>query len=325
MTEKPVIPRPWFQASPSPVPVRTVVMQSPLRQARPDLGERQLGPFVLPPFQRPPVWSRAQQVRLIESLWGNLPIGAYVVNQTTLDGGTDGWLLDGQQRVTAILAYAAGEFPVFGHRFPDLPLVEQRGFLMKPINSYVTNQTDAAACQDIYDRLAYGGTPHEPVGNRVNWPVHAAQWHREQAAADIPLPTRKDGTLDVATGDTESPAQIRDRLREWHTIQAHKLSRMASDMPRPAGDWLPMSMAPWEPLNGLGHGPEIILLGGFTDGKTGKPSVRTGHWKGLRTNDWCDTALGRCPQQPIAWMPKPTPPDDLDGLFIGGERGERTE
>jgi len=42
-------------------------------------GERRIGAFILPPFQRPPVWTEAQKVRLIESLYSGLPIGALAV------------------------------------------------------------------------------------------------------------------------------------------------------------------------------------------------------------------------------------------------------
>lgn len=162
--ERRVMPEPWFRGGSTSArcisefarPTREV-----LRVARKEIGERQLGPFVLPPFQRPPAWTREQQIRLIESLWGGLPIGSYVWNETTLDDPCDGWLLDGQQRVTAILAYVAGDFPVLGWRYPDLPRVDQRRFDMMPVGAIQTGYRDPDQCRDVYDRLAYGGTPHE--------------------------------------------------------------------------------------------------------------------------------------------------------------------
>lgn len=133
-----VMPHPWFSANNMAFCIAEF--------ARPDIepfriaveGERQLGPFVLPPFQRPPVWSVNQQIKLIESLWNGLPIGAYVFNQTTLYGATDGWLLDGQQRITAILAYVNDKFPVLGYRFSKVTVPERRGFMMKPIGALLT-------------------------------------------------------------------------------------------------------------------------------------------------------------------------------------------
>jgi hypothetical protein len=156
------MPDPWFQCITSAGHIGAILSAEPLRRAGP--GERQLGPYVVPPFQRLPVWSKSQRVRLIESIWSRLPIGAYCYNQTYLDHPTDGWLLDGQQRITAILAYVAGEFEVFGYRFTDLDRYEKVQFKMMPIGVLITNIQDAAVCEDVYNRLAYGGTAHEVVG-----------------------------------------------------------------------------------------------------------------------------------------------------------------
>src|ERR1700730_7182068 len=74
-------------------------------------GERILGRFIVPTFQRGLVWTEAQQVRLIESIYIGMPIGSLVWNQTSHDNLCDGWLLDGQQRMTAILGYVSGKLP----------------------------------------------------------------------------------------------------------------------------------------------------------------------------------------------------------------------
>jgi uncharacterized protein with ParB-like and HNH nuclease domain len=74
-------------------------------------GERALGSFVLPPFQRPPVWTMEQKIRLIESILDELPVPPYVVNRDLEDGYLyDRWLLDGQQRITAVIGFVEGEF-----------------------------------------------------------------------------------------------------------------------------------------------------------------------------------------------------------------------
>jgi hypothetical protein len=155
-----VMPDPWFRAQNT---ARCIA-----EFARPGMetyhvareNERQLGPFVLPPFQRPPVWTRAQQIKLIESLWDGLPIGSYVYNQTSLEHPTDGWLLDGQQRVTAILSYVGDGFPVYGYLFSEVTIPERRGFMNKPIGAMITNIKSEEQCLEVYNRLAYGGTAH---------------------------------------------------------------------------------------------------------------------------------------------------------------------
>jgi len=125
-------------------------------------GERHLGRFIVPPFQRSLVWTIIQKSRLIESIYMGLPIGSIVWNQTTHDNMCDQWLLDGQQRVSAICGYLASEFSVRGWFFSDLPVIEQRHFQRMGIGELVTNIPTEAACRNIYNRLVYGGTPHEP-------------------------------------------------------------------------------------------------------------------------------------------------------------------
>jgi len=128
-------------------------------------GERVLGKFILPPFQRPPVWNREQQVRLVESIWLELPIGIYIYNQisTPLNHPCDGWLIDGQQRVTAILEYVNDTFSVFGYKYSELDRREQRAFEMKSFPCVILEMTDSNELEEIYMRLAYGGTPHDPI------------------------------------------------------------------------------------------------------------------------------------------------------------------
>lgn len=153
------MPNPWFRAETFSPPLCQIYNGQPYRAPRE--GERRHGPFILPPFQRPPVWTTAQQIRLIESLWHGLPIGAYIYNQAP-GSRTDEWLLDGQQRAGAVLAYVADRFPVFGVRFSELSVVERRSFDMRPVAALRTRIESPGECYEVYKRLAYGGTPHEP-------------------------------------------------------------------------------------------------------------------------------------------------------------------
>lgn len=160
------LPRPWFSASPMATTMAFVQDRSHSQKRMAELGEgeRQLGWFVLPPFQRPPVWSEAQKVRFIESAWNGLPIGAFVLNRPDdLTSPYYNWLLDGQQRVTAVLEYMADAFPVMGYSFSELGEVDLRRWDMSvSFPCMMTSLTDRDALFEIYDRLAYGGTPHEP-------------------------------------------------------------------------------------------------------------------------------------------------------------------
>jgi hypothetical protein len=85
---------------------------------------------------------------------------------------------------------------------------------------------------------------------------------------------------------------------------ACRMSMRAALEAAQAAAWQPIESAPREPLNHMGEGPTILLLGTYSS-NGGPETVRTGHWKAARTNAWCDTELGRCPYQPKAWMPLP--------------------
>ena len=138
----------------------------PYREADTARGERMLGCFILPPFQRPAAWSIAQKAAFIESIWDGLPIGGYVYNDDQrFDANCPfAWLLDGQQRWSAILDYVAGKFPVKEYRFPELGRRDQMRFLSKEFTMLRTELTSEAECREVYNRLAYGGTPHLDLG-----------------------------------------------------------------------------------------------------------------------------------------------------------------
>jgi hypothetical protein len=117
--------------------------------------------FVLPPFQRPEVWTLGQKSRFIESLWLGLPISVYAYNQSETLGHTDNWLIDGQQRWTAIRDFVNDEVEVFdGLMYSDMTLIEKRKFRSTNFPCILLQSDDESELREIYTRLAYGGTPH---------------------------------------------------------------------------------------------------------------------------------------------------------------------
>lgn len=164
MNDRRLIPHSWFRATTRATTMMFVAQmnESSRRIAPLSGGEQELGWFVLPPFQRPSVWTVEQQVRFIESAWMGLPLGVFIYNRTgDINSPYDNWLLDGQQRVTAVLDYMADKFPVYGHLFSELTVVDRRFWNSVNFASMETNLEDEDKLRDVYDRLAYGGTPHE--------------------------------------------------------------------------------------------------------------------------------------------------------------------
>lgn len=161
------LPRPWFTAQSYSFTLGHLLRADDgylHRMAPLTAGERALGWLVLPPFQRPPVWTQAQQIRFMESLFSGLPCGTWIYNRPdNVRSPYDAWLLDGQQRIGAIYAYARDEYPVFGWRYSELTDRDLRWLMMGvTFAGLETKLDDEAALREVYDRLAYGGTPHEP-------------------------------------------------------------------------------------------------------------------------------------------------------------------
>jgi uncharacterized protein with ParB-like and HNH nuclease domain len=158
-----VIPKPFFDATTRNYCIEYGFKRlTPVRE--PNEGERVLGAFFIPSFQRLPVWTAEQQVRFIESIWLHLPIGSYVTNRDDrheLNYPCSDWLLDGQQRWTAIIDYASDRFPVFDSLFSDLEIKYRRRFMNHPFPCSETRNLSGLQCRDVYERLAYGGTSHE--------------------------------------------------------------------------------------------------------------------------------------------------------------------
>jgi hypothetical protein len=154
----------WFRAQDRAYDLEQVLPRPRGFYRDPLPGERTLGAFILPPFQRPPVWTVEQKIRLIESILDELPVPPYVVNRDLKDGYRyDRWLIDGQQRITAVLGFVNDEFPVRGLQFSDVSDRDRNWFLSRPFHCLETELRDEALLKDVYDRLAYGGTPHEPA------------------------------------------------------------------------------------------------------------------------------------------------------------------
>lgn len=126
-------------------------------------GERTLGNLIIPPFQRNFVWTRDQQIKLVESIFLGLPIGGIVVNQSKdYFSEVSDLLLDGQQRLTSIYAFINDEFPVMDNYFSDLSLPDKRFFMQTTITKNISHFESLDLCEELYDRLAYGGSVHQP-------------------------------------------------------------------------------------------------------------------------------------------------------------------
>lgn len=137
------------------------------RDADGSTGRRLLSQ-ALPPWQRPEVWTLSQKRRFVEGIFLGLGTGTYVVNGSdyAADGTPlrgSGWLLDGQQRLSALRDFVERGLEIFeGTTWSSLTRGEQlRRFMNVPFPCHeLCYVADESVLMDIYDRLNFGGTPH---------------------------------------------------------------------------------------------------------------------------------------------------------------------
>jgi hypothetical protein len=134
-------------------------------------GQRWLLGYAIPPFQRPLVWSREQQVRFVESAARGLHLGTWMYNDAQAFpeeavGGraylarTDRWLIDGQQRLNALHEFFSDAFPVFGKLWSEVSTSDRRRFLNQAFPAQEIQANDEAVLRRLYDTLNFGGVRH---------------------------------------------------------------------------------------------------------------------------------------------------------------------
>ncbi|MCG9575455.1 DUF262 domain-containing protein [Vibrio tubiashii] len=128
-------------------------------------ARRMLGKFPIPTWQRESVWTLEQKVSFIESCYWGFDIGSIVVNgYRVLDNDTlaehSDCLIDGQQRIEAMLDYANNKFKVFGCFYSELSRGEQSRFLLRELGKRTTNCFDEAKLRTVYNHLNFSGTRH---------------------------------------------------------------------------------------------------------------------------------------------------------------------
>lgn len=132
-------------------------------------GQKWLMGHVVPEFQRPVVWSEKQMIRFVESAAMGFNIGTWTYNEITsgetdLPGrqhSTNLWIIDGQQRLTALDRFFDDQFPVFGKFWSQVGRAEKADFLRgRHFPAYKTSITDEKELRRLYDRMNFGGTAH---------------------------------------------------------------------------------------------------------------------------------------------------------------------
>lgn len=128
---------------------------------------RFVGGWPLPAWQRDLVWTLDQKVSFIESVFIGYDLGSVMINEVLWDdeSGTavpmSDILVDGQQRISALIGYVQNEFPVNGLYWKDLTRVEQRIFREREIGLKSIACYDETKLKVVYNHLNFSGVRHE--------------------------------------------------------------------------------------------------------------------------------------------------------------------
>lgn len=117
-----------------------------------------------PRFQRRSVWNREFQQYFVDSIFKNYPVPPLFINlEVTPDGTTLYHVIDGKQRLTAILEFLADTFPVSsksfspadiaGKYFSQLDQTRQRAFFSYFLPFEFFTETPDEAVIEIFDRF----------------------------------------------------------------------------------------------------------------------------------------------------------------------------
>lgn len=122
-----------------------------------------------PPYQRGLVWSDAQQEALIDSLWRGLGMPGIYMRQfpNSSPSGAYWEVLDGQQRLNALVRYVSGVLPYRGQLFTELPDHVQAVFKFQPITVSVADNLSDEDALLVYDRINFCGVPHAAIDRRL--------------------------------------------------------------------------------------------------------------------------------------------------------------
>jgi hypothetical protein len=129
-----------------------------------------------PPYQRGDVWGNRRRVNLIRSIILGIPIPSIIINDRFSASWKDDEslaVIDGKQRITAILKFLNGDLRIPGEWFgmdgpvtiQDLPMPQQRRFRQTPVAFSEGCLKSIEQEQEVFDLVNFGGIPQGETDN----------------------------------------------------------------------------------------------------------------------------------------------------------------
>lgn len=116
-----------------------------------------------PDYQRPLCWSLENKVRLIDSIFNKVEIGKFPLIRSE-DGASDDRyeLLDGKQRLNAIIGFYEDQFPYRGKYFSQLSKRDKRHFIDFPVAYAQIDPLTELEKLEYFVRMNFEGVPQSP-------------------------------------------------------------------------------------------------------------------------------------------------------------------
>lgn len=122
-----------------------------------------------PPYQRGDVWGQIRQRNLIRSVMTGIPIPSLIVNDREWRGEAyKVAVIDGKQRITALLKFMDGQLKVPGEwfgiesqevAFTELPVALKRQFKQTPIAVSEGSLKSIEEEREVFELVNFGGVP----------------------------------------------------------------------------------------------------------------------------------------------------------------------
>jgi hypothetical protein len=114
-----------------------------------------------PDFQRREVWAQSAKIMLIDSILSDIPLPKIFLAKTIKGGSVHRVVIDGQQRISTILAFLRDQFileppysgPFLGKRFSDFNETETDNFLRYRIDFNEADNPSDREVRDVYMRV----------------------------------------------------------------------------------------------------------------------------------------------------------------------------
>jgi len=133
-----------------------------------------------PPYQRGEVWGDIRRRNLIKSIVSGIPIASIIINDRSRSkewgDAEEGFLavIDGKQRMTAVLAFMESKFRVPGEwfgvagspTFSELPIGRQRGFKNHPLAFSEGSLVSLEDEIEVFELVNFGGVPQGESDHR---------------------------------------------------------------------------------------------------------------------------------------------------------------